>query len=340
VFDSQALRAIRDQHLNAFRTLALIRKTLIAEFDGLDDAILALVLSVVSGEPLLIVGPPGTAKSRLIRRFCTLVAIDPKRTGQYFEYLLTPFTEPTELWGHYDPAKLLQGELTRVGEEAMMQSARVVFLDEVFKGSSAILNSLLPFMNERVFFDRGKRREVKLECLFAATNELPDSAELQAVADRFALRCRVDNAEADPKSLNPLLQKGWPLTYGPERNGQAHSRLLDELKALRSTITNTSSVFRSETGNVAILAQLVQTAREYGLSRVSNRRLIKCLYVMLLHRMFADPTVVGGDIKDLVDDPADDRSIRTAELRLLPRYFLDDVSNDEAVRQMEAALTS
>jgi transposase len=73
------------------------------------------------------------------------------------------------------------GTLERIHADAMMQNAHVVFLDEVFKGSSAILNALLSFMNERAFYDRGQRHRVPLQCLFAATNELPDSDELQAI---------------------------------------------------------------------------------------------------------------------------------------------------------------
>src|SRR4030095_5708372 len=130
-----------------------------------------------------------------------------------------------ELFGFYDPSKLTkEGTLERIHADSMMQSAHVVFLDEVFKGSSAILNALLSFMNERAFYDRGRRHSVPLQCLFAATNELPDSDELQAIWDRFTLRCRVDNVVAERGRIHDMLTKAWPLTYGASRDEAPEAR--------------------------------------------------------------------------------------------------------------------
>jgi MoxR-like ATPase len=344
VFDSTRVLEIVNAHYRTLQDLQRVHRELDRRFAGLEDATLALILSAASGEPLLLIGPPGTAKSMLIKTFCELVGVDREgSTSRYFEYLLTPFTEPGELFGFYDPSKLTkEGRLERIHADSMMQSAHVVFLDEVFKGSSAILNALLSFMNERAFYDRGRRHSVPLQCLFAATNELPDSDELQAIWDRFSLRCRVENVAADRGRIQDMLTKAWPLTYGarldeaPEARTRAGStaasapHLLEELHALRETIRGTTGLFDPEAEILGVVTQLVELARTHGLSRVSNRRMVKFVYVMLVHRMY--DCVRAGDVS------ASTIAFRSEELRLLPKYFLDQESHEEGVRQLHAAI--
>ena len=344
MFDSTRVREIVDAHYRTLQDLERVHRELDRRFAGLEDATLALVLSAASGEPLLLIGPPGTAKSMLIKTFCELVGVDREGgASRYFEYLLTPFTEPGELFGFYDPSKLTkEGTLERIHADSMMQSAHVVFLDEVFKGSSAILNALLSFMNERAFYDRGRRHSVPLQCLFAATNELPDSEELQAIWDRFSLRCRVDNVAADRGRIQDMLTKAWPLTYGagpdeaPEARNRTESRmppaphLLEELQALRETIRAATGLFDPEPETLGVVTQLVELARTHGLSRVSNRRMVKFVYVMLVHRVY--DCVRAGEASGSAI------ALRPEELRLLPKYFLDQESHEEGVRQLHAAI--
>ena len=108
MFDSTILGAIAKAHRASLRDLSYIEDALRQRYSGSDDAIRALILSVASGEPLLFVGPPGTGKSQLIRDFCALSGVDLSADAEnssevdYFEYLLTPFTEPSELFGFYD----------------------------------------------------------------------------------------------------------------------------------------------------------------------------------------------------------------------------------------------
>lgn len=339
MFDSTRVREIVDAHYRTLQDLERVHRELDRRFAGLEDATLALVLSAASGEPLLLIGPPGTAKSMLIKTFCELAGVDREGSvSRYFEYLLTPFTEPGELFGFYDPSKLTnEGRLERIHADSMMQGAHVVFLDEVFKGSSAILNALLSFMNERAFYDRGRRHSVPLQCLFAATNELPDSDELQAIWDRFTLRCRVDNVAAERGRIQEMLAKAWPLTYGacrdegPEARSQQHSspHLLGELQALRDTIRAATGLFDPDPDTLGVITQLVELARTHGLSQISNRRMVKFVYVMLVHRVY--DCVRAGDA-----DPA--TALRPEELRLLPKYFLDHETHEEGVRQIYAAI--
>lgn len=135
-------------------------------------------------EPLLFVGPPGTAKSELVVKFVESLGLGP---GDYFEYMLTKFTEPSEILGPIDIEKLKEGRfLRRVA--GMLPTAKVAFLDEIFKSNSAILNTLLTILNERKFYQDGEPVKVELVMLFAATNDIPDQSELEAMADRFAIK--------------------------------------------------------------------------------------------------------------------------------------------------------
>lgn len=337
MFEPARIHDIVNAHYRTLQELQRVHRELDRRFSGLEEATLAVILSAASGEPLLLIGPPGTAKSMLIKTFCDLVGVDREGSGsRYFEYLLTPFTEPGELFGFYDPSKLTRdGTLERIHADAMMQNAHVVFLDEVFKGSSAILNALLSFMNERAFYDRGRRHQVPLQCLFAATNELPESDELQAIWDRFTLRCRVDNVAANRSRIQDMLTKAWPLTYGVDEAPEARrpteaTRLLPELQALRDSIRGATGLFDPESDTLAVITQLVELARTHGLSHVSNRRLVKFIYVMLVHRVY--DCVRGGEAS------AAPIALHAEQLRLLPTYFLDQDSHEEGVRQLHAAI--
>jgi MoxR-like ATPase len=147
-----------------------------------------MTVAAVAQEPLLLVGPPGTAKSDLVIKFKDALGL----TGaDYFEYLLTRFTEPSEVLGPIDINELRSGRYLR-REQGKLPTARLVFLDEIFKASSAILNALLTVINERKFYQDGVPVPVKLKILFAATNEIPEHSELGALKDRFVIKaaCR------------------------------------------------------------------------------------------------------------------------------------------------------
>jgi MoxR-like ATPase len=153
------------------------------------EIIRLLIISVVAGEHMILVGPPGTAKSALIRLFSRLVE------ARYFEYLLTRFTEPNELFGPVDMAAFRNGEYRRRVEK-MLPEAEIVFLDEVFKANSAILNSLLTLLNERRYANGANVVDCPLLSVFGATNEVPNDENLQAIFDRFLLRVVSNNLDS------------------------------------------------------------------------------------------------------------------------------------------------
>ena len=148
-----------------------------------------MLVTLLAGEHMLLVGPPGTAKSALVRHLSRLV------DARYFEYLLTRFSEPNELFGPVDIKAFREGTFVR-RIEAMLPQAEIVFLDEIFKSNSAILNALLSILNERRFFTGNQSVKVPLCSLYGATNEIPNDEALGAIFDRFLVRALSENLDS------------------------------------------------------------------------------------------------------------------------------------------------
>jgi len=179
--------------------LSQLARALEERFLGKDEVIRLLLVAAVAGEHAVLIGPPGTAKSALIRTFARLMH------AGYFEYLLTRFTEPNEIFGPVDIAAFREGRYER-RTEGMLPEAEIVFLDEVFKSNSAILNALLTLLNERRYASGGQVVRCPLLSAFGASNEVPGDETLTAIYDRFILRIRSDNLDA--YHFQDLLQKG------------------------------------------------------------------------------------------------------------------------------------
>ncbi|MFF3595253.1 AAA family ATPase [Kitasatospora indigofera] len=169
-----------------------------------------VTLCAVAGEHLLVVGPPGTAKSEAVRRVAGQFG------GRYFEYLLGRFTEPNELFGPVDLRQLREGRV-EFETAGMLPEADIAFLDEVFLGSTAVLNTLLGLLNERVFRRGRTVLASPLRVCVGAANHLPDDPALAAFADRFLARVFVEPV-ADAR-LEELLEEGRrpaPAQAGPD----------------------------------------------------------------------------------------------------------------------------
>ena len=161
-----------------------------------------MIISMIAQEPLLIVGAPGTAKSDLIIKFCQAIGVS---GTDYFEYMLTKFSEPSEILGPVDINEMRQGAYVR-RIEGKLPTAKIAFLDEIFKSNSAILNTLLTVINERKFYQDGRPQKIPLRMLFAATNEIPEFSELHALRDRFTLK--IESSSVRESHFDELILRG------------------------------------------------------------------------------------------------------------------------------------
>lgn len=254
------------------------------QFLGKEEIIRLLFISAVAGEHLVMVGPPGTAKSALLRSFAQVIE------AQYFDYLLTRFTEPNEIFGPVDIQAFRAGEYRR-RVERMLPEAEVVFLDEIFKANSAILNSLLSLLNSRRFTHGNVTVRVPLISMYAASNEVPTDEALSALFDRFLLRVRVDYL--DSYHFRGLLQKGVELeARGMNPNAE---RLTPVITAqdLHDVQRNFGALLDFDEDFLATFKGLVFQIRSEGVG-LSDRRVVKLL------KLFAASAVFDG--RDKVND--------------------------------------
>jgi MoxR-like ATPase len=236
-----------------------------------------MLITVVAGEHMLLIGPPGTAKSAMVRTFAKLV------DARYFDYLLTRFTEPNELFGPVDIKAFREGTYTRK-TDGMLPEAEIVFLDEIFRSNSAILNSLLTLLNERRFSNGARMMDVPLLSMFGASNEVPNDDNLSAIFDRFLIRAVSDNL--DSYHFHNLVTKGLAneavrLSGKNEVKPLLGARDLHELHHHYDRHLQFSEDFLSK------YKGLVFQIRSEGIS-ISDRRVVKLL------KLFAASAIVDG----------------------------------------------
>ncbi|RLG89132.1 MAG: MoxR family ATPase [Thermoprotei archaeon] len=259
---------------------SLFVKELERPFVGRYEEAKLIALALLTREHAILIGEPGTAKSAMIRRAAQLVG------ARFFSYLMTKFTEPSELFGPLDINALKEGRYVRI-TKGKLPEADIVFLDEIFKASSAILNALLSILNERVFFDGYTEIVVPLWSLFSATNEVPEDPELEALYDRILLRQYVrplsDNMWKD------LLEAAWAIEIGKVGVPQP-VMTLEELKRLYDLVLQVDlSPIKSK------LLKLFAVLESKGI-HLTDRRKAKCLKAVAAH------AILNGRLKAVEED--------------------------------------
>ncbi|MEJ1241943.1 AAA family ATPase [Chryseolinea sp. T2] len=245
-------------------------------FVGKNDIVDLLGISLIAKENAFLLGPPGTAKSAIIRQLSDCI-----ESGRNFEYLLTRFTEPSEIFGPFDIRKLKEGELV-TNTEGMMPEASIVFLDEIFNANSAILNSLLMALNERIFRRGKETRKLPVLMFVSASNVLPEDEALNALLDRFLIRIQCDYVDTD--LLGEVLVSGWNM----ERN---HTE--------RPTITPAEIIDLQQQSRKVDLApvrkqliDVIHNLRTTGI-KVSDRRAVKIQNLIAASALISNRTTAA-----------------------------------------------
>ena len=296
-----------------------------------------VLLAACCGEHLLLIGPPGTAKSEVARRLGSIVSSD----AMFFQRVLTRFSVPEELFGPLS-LQMLEQDVYRRNTAGYLPEAEVAFIDEVFKANSAVLNALLMILNEKRFDNGNEQVSVPLVCLVGASNELPSDPELQALYDRFLFRKMVnpvsdygiqqllssggvegarEDADADPDGGDGDEEEDLDLqsTWLEELNASAQSsvrvpgRVIDILARLRSHLMEECEppIYISDRRLLKCINMLKMCAFTNGRSQVSEFDML-----LLKHVCWSSPEEQGK-----VDDWIIDQLISQTETKQL-RYLL------------------
>lgn len=245
-------------------------------FVGKDEIIDLLGICLVARENLFILGPPGTAKSALVQQLAR------RMEGKVFDYLLTRFSEPNEIFGPFDIRKLRDGELI-TNTEGMLPEATFVFLDELLNANSAILNSLLLVLNERIFRRGRETRHLPTLMVVGASNCLPQDEALAALFDRFLLRVRSDNVHQE--QLASVLSAGWKLDTS--QSDLVAEVTVEDIQRLNSLLSQVDL-----SGVQPVYVDLVHRLRHVGVA-VSDRRAVKLQRILAASALLCGRLVVN-----------------------------------------------
>jgi len=216
------------------------------------EVVKGLIVGLLTKQHVLLLGPPGTAKSMLANDICSRIG------GQYFHWLLARTSTPEELFGPISLKALENDSYQRITTNKLPE-ATVAFVDEIFKCNSAVLNTMLSVLNERLFFNDGTPVKVPLQMTVGASNELPeDREELDALWDRFMMRFIVKGIR-DPRNFEKMIagttqKTSAPTTLTAQELEQAQSdvaavsldKVLPRITELRSKIISDLNIAVSD----------------------------------------------------------------------------------------------
>jgi len=215
-------------------------------FIGREEEARVAVLALLCKQHAVFIGEPGTAKSALIHRLAKLI------NCKYFYYLLSKYTIPDELVGAIDPVAYKSGKFVR-NIKGKLPDVELAFVDEIFKGSSETLNTILNIMNERIFVDAdGTVYQCPLHSLYGASNETPSDSELSAFYDRFLLKHfvkRIDATQLEAAIIHNINQNAQvtPICSLKEINNvynEVTNYMINNANAIASVVSQITIVLR------------------------------------------------------------------------------------------------
>ena len=165
--------------------LSMIKREMNEQFMERDAVIDCMMYALVSGQSMLMLGDPGTAKSAITYELCSRI-----ENGKYFQWMLNKTSDPSEILGPYSIKEMENDKFMRI-TTGKLPEAHIAFIDECFKANAPVLNILLPIMNEKIFYNDGKPNNIPLMTMIGASNEGPEDESLNAFYDRFLFRINV-----------------------------------------------------------------------------------------------------------------------------------------------------
>ena len=277
------------------------------------------LLAALAGESVILLGPPGVAKSMVARRL--KLAFD---GASSFEYLMSRFSTPDEIFGPVSISKLKDSDKYERNTEGYLPTADVVFLDEIWKAGPAIQNTLLTVINEKLFRNGDTEVHLPLKLLLAASNELPTQGEgLEALWDRFIIRIECGNIK-DVSRFNAMLldntvdddievKDGLQITDEEYNNWDKAINML----AVSEEVLRVINVIRKSLGSVTI----AQTDERHNVY-VSDRRWKKIVRLLRTSAFVHDRNEVTADdllpiYNCLWQEPEECEGIRAIVIRAL-----------------------
>lgn len=165
--------------------IGMIKREMNDQFMERDAVIDCMMYALVSGQSMLMLGDPGTAKSAITYELCSRI-----ENGKYFQWMLNKTSDPSEVLGPFSIKEMENDKFMRI-TTGKLPEAHIAFIDECFKANAPVLNILLPIMNEKIFYNDGKPNDIPLMTMIGASNEGPEDESLNAFYDRFLFRINV-----------------------------------------------------------------------------------------------------------------------------------------------------
>lgn len=279
IFTDFLLEGEYNMPIHQTKKLNKMKQVLNNKYYEREEEIEGILLALLSKQHMLMIGPAGTAKSALAMEVSKLI-----EGTSYFQWLLTKFSAPEELFGPLSLNDLEHGKYKRITKNKMPE-AQLVFLDEIFKANSAILNSMLTLMNERIFYNDANPTRSPLLSVIAASNELSEEDELNALSDRFLLKYET-NFIAEEKNFIAMMNTQMICDDAPLLTIEE----LIELQEVTTTIKIPKEV-------VTILSKIRMDLRDEGI-HPSDRKFKQSLSILQAKALIEERSVV--EVEDLL----------------------------------------